>query len=171
MTDTVYKYPVVVVQSPVMSNSANPWTAACQASLSLIISQRLPKFMPIALVMPSSHLVLWCPWFLLSSIFPNIRDFSIESAVHIGWPKYQSFNFSISPSKQYSGLISFKIDWFDLPTFQGTLRSLLQDQSLKAPILWHSAFFVVQLSHPYMTTGKPQLWLYLCLTILGAALY
>ena len=111
MTDAV---PAVVVQSPVVSSSANPWTAACQASLSLIISQSLPKFMPIALVMPSSHLILWCPRFLLPSIFPNIRDFSIESAVHIGWPKYQSFNFSISPSKECFGSISFKIGLISL---------------------------------------------------------
>ena len=154
MTDTVYKYPVVVVQSPVMSNSANPWTAACQASLSLIISQRLPKFMPIALVMPSSHLVLWCPWFLLSSIFPNIRDFSIESAVHIGWPKYQSFNFSISPSNDYSGLISLKIDWFDLLAVHGILRSLLRNHSLKASFLWRSFVFTVQLLQLFVITGK-----------------
>ena len=152
MTDTVYKYPVV--QSPVMSNSANSWTAACQASLSFIISQSLPKFMSSALVMPSSQLNLYCPQLLLPSIFPSIRDFSNESAVRIRWPKHWSFSFSISPSKEYSRLISLKTDWFDLLAVQGTLRSLHQDQSLKAPILWHSAFFKIQLSQLYVTTGK-----------------
>ena len=131
---------------------ATPWTAARQVSVSLTISQRLPKFMCIAPVMPSSHLILWCLLLLLSSILPSIREFSSESAVHIQWPKYWSFSFSISPSNEYSGLISLKIDWFDLAV-QGTLRSLLQNQSLKASILQHSAFFMVQLSQPYMTTG------------------
>ena len=133
---------------------ATPWTAACQASLSLAISQSLPKFMCIASVMTSSHLILWCPLILLPSIIPSIREFSSESAVHIRWPKYWSFSFSISPSNKYSGLISLKIDWFDLLAVQGTLRSLLKNQSLKASILQHSAFFTVQLSQPYMITAK-----------------
>ena len=124
------------------------WAAARQASLSLTISQSLPKFMLIALVMPSSHLILWCPLLLLPSIFPSIRDFFNELSVHIRWPKYWSFSFSISPSSEYSGLISLKTEWFDLLALQGTFRSLLQHHSLKASILWHSAFFKVQLSQP-----------------------
>ena len=104
--------------------------------------------------MPSNHLILCHPLFLLLSIFPRIRGFSKESALHIRWPKYWSFSFSISPSNEYSGLISFRIDWFDLLAVQGTLKSLLQHHSLKACILWRSAFFIIQLSHPYMTTGK-----------------
>ena len=103
--------------------------------------------------MPSNHLIL-CPPFLLLSIFPSIRVFTSESALHIRWPKCWRFNFHISPSNEYSGLISFRMDWFDLLAVQGTLKSLLQHHSSKASILWHSAFFVVQLSHPYMTTGK-----------------
>ena len=138
---------VVVVQSPSrVWLFAIPWTAAYQASLSLTISWSLPKFMSIALVMPSSHLILWCPVPLLPSIFPSIRVFSNEPAVG-KWPKYWSFSFNISPSNEYSGLISLKIDWFDLLAVQGTLRRLLQHHSLKASILWHSAFFTVQLSH------------------------
>ena len=132
---------------------ASPWTAACQASLSFTISQSLPKFISIELVKPSHDLILCCPFLLLPSIFPTIRVFSNESAVHIRWPMYWNFSFSFSPFKEYSVLIYFKIDWFDL-AFQGTLKSLLQHYSLKAPILWHSPF-VVRLSHPYMTTGKP----------------
>ena len=129
-----------------------PWTEEHQASLSLTISQSLPKFMSIASVMLSSYLILWLPLLLWPSIFPSIWDLSIESAIHIRWPKYCSF--SISPSSKYSGLISLKFDWFDLLAVQGTLRSLLQHHSLKAPILWHSAFFLVQLSQPYVTAGK-----------------
>ena len=111
--------------------------------------------MSVALVMPSSHLILWCcPLLPLPSIFPSIKDFSSESAVHIRWPKYWSFSFSISPSNECSGLISLKIDWFDLLAFQGTFRSLLQQHSSKASVLWRSAFFMVQLSQPYVTTGK-----------------
>ena len=117
----------------------NPMTAACQASLSLTISRSLPKFMSIASVKLSSHLILWCSLLLLPSMFPSIRDFSNESAVRTRWPKYYSF--SISPSNKYSGLISLKIDWFDLPAVQGTFRSVLQHHSSKASILWHSAFF------------------------------
>ena len=105
-------------------------------------------------MMPSNHLILFHPLLLPPSIFPIIRVFSNESVLHIRWPKYWSFSFSISPSSEYSGLIFFRMDWLDLLTFQGTLKSLLQHQSSKALILWHSAFFIVQLSHPYMTTGK-----------------
>ena len=125
-----------------------------KASLSLTISQSLHKFMSITLVMPSSHLILWHPLLLLPSIFPSIRDFSSESALPIRWPEYWNFSFSISPSSEHSGLICFKIDWLDLLAVQGALRSLLQHHSSKASILWHSAFFMVQLSQPYMTTGK-----------------
>ena len=132
----------------------NPWTAAHQASLSLTVSWSLPKFMSTALVMPSSHFILWYPLLLLPSIFPSIRDYSNESAVRIRWPKYLGFSFSISPSNEYSGLISLKIDWFDLLAVQGTLKSLLLQYSSKASVLWCSAFFTVQPSHPYMTTGK-----------------
>ena len=127
-----------------------PWTAACQASLSFTISQTLLRFMLIELVMLSNHLILCCPLLLLPSMFPSIRAFSNESALRIRWSKYWSF--CISPSNEYSGLISFKVDWFDLlAVVQGTLKSLLQYHSSKASILWHSAFFMVQLSYPYMT--------------------
>ena len=131
-----------------------PWTAALQASLSFTISQSLFKLMSIELVMPSNHIILCHPLLLLPSIFPSIRVFSNESALRIKWPKYWSFSFSISPSNEYSGLISFRIDWFDLLAVQGTLKSLLQHHSSKASVLQCSAFFIVQLSHPYMTTGK-----------------
>ena len=110
--------------------------------------------MSIELLMPSNHLIVCCPLLLLPSIFPSSRVFSNESALHIRWPKYWSFSFTISPSNEYSGLISFRIDWFDLLAVQRTLKSLLQHHSLKASILWCSAFFIVQLLHPYMTTGK-----------------
>ena len=131
-----------------------PWTAACYASLSFTISQSLVKFMSTESVMPSNHLILCCSLLLLPSIFPRIRVFSIELALHIRWPKDWSFSFSISPSSKYSGLISFRVEWFDLFIVQGTLRSLLSTTDSKALILWHSAFLMVQLSHPYMTTGK-----------------
>ena len=131
-----------------------PWTAAGQASLSIANSQSLLKLMSIELAMPSSHLILCHPLLLLPSIFPRIRVFSNESVLRIRWPKYWSFSFSISPSNEYSGLISFRMDWMDLLAVQGTLRSLLQQHSSKASILWCSAFFTVQLSHPYLTTGK-----------------
>jgi len=145
---------VVAVQSPShVQLFAIPWTAAHQASLSITISRSFPKFMFIASMMPSSHLILWCPLLLQPSIFPSIRDFYNESSVHIRWPKYWSFSFSISPSSEYSGLISLKIDWFDLAV-QGTFRSFFQHHSLKSSILWHSAFFTVQLSQLYLTTGK-----------------
>ena len=139
-----------------------PWTAACQVSLSLTISWSLPKFMSIASVMPSSHLILWCPLLLLPSVFPKIRDFFSELSVSIRWPKYWSSSFSISPSSEYSGLISLKIDWFDFLTVQGTFRSLLYHHSLKASILWSSAFLTVQLSQLYVTTGKTIAWKDLC---------
>ena len=138
----------------VVSDSVTPWTAARQASLSITNSQSLPKLMSIELVMPSSHLILCRPLLLLPSIFPSIRIFSNESVLHIRWPKYWSFSFSISPSSEHSGLISFRMDWLDLLAVQGTLKSLLQLHSPKTSILWHSAFFIVQLSHPHMTTGK-----------------
>ena len=112
------------------------------------------KLMSIELVMPSNHLILCRPLLLLPSIFPSIRVFSNESALCIRWPKYWSFTFNISPSNEHPGLISFKMDWLDLLAVQGTLKSLLQHQGSKASILWHSAFFIVQLSHPYITTGK-----------------
>ena len=131
-----------------------PWTAARQASMSITYSQSLFKFMSIELVMPSNHLILYHPLLLLSSIFPRIKVFSNESALHIRWPKYCSFSFNIRPSNEYSGLISFKIDWLDLLAVQGTLKSLLQHHSSKASILRHSALFVVQLPHLYMNTGK-----------------
>ena len=130
---------------------ATPWTAACQASLSIINSQSLVRFMSIESVMPSNHLIL-CPLLLLPSIFPSIRVFFSESVLCIRWPKHWSFSFSISPSNEHSGLISFRRDWLDLLAVQETLKSLLQHHSSKASILWHSAFFIVQLSHPYMTT-------------------
>ena len=131
-----------------------PWIAAHQAFLSITDSRSLPKFKSIELVMPSSHLILCRPLLLLPPIPPSIRVFSNESTLCMRWPKYWSFSFSISPSKEYPGLISFRMDWLDLLAVQGTLKSLLQHYSSKTSILWQSAFFIVQLSHPYMTTGK-----------------
>ena len=131
-----------------------PWIAAHQASLSITNSWSPPKLMTIELVMPSNHLILCCPRLLLPSIFPNIRVFSNESALHIRWPKYWSFSFNISPSKEHPGLISLRMDWLDLFAVQRTLQCLLQHHSSKASILRCSAFFIVQLAHPYMTTGK-----------------
>ena len=131
-----------------------PWAAACQASLSTTNSWSLHKLMPIKSVMPFNHLILCCPLLLLPSIFSGIRVFSNESALHIRWPKYWSFNLSISPSNEYSRLISFKVDWLDLLAVQRTLKSLLQHHSSKASVLWCSAFFIVQLSHSYVTLGK-----------------
>ena len=130
-----------------------PWTTARQASLSITNSQSQPKPMSIELVMLSNHLIL-CHPLLLPSIFPSIRVFSNESALHIRWPKYWSFSFNISPSNEHPGLISFRMDWLGLLSVQETLKSLLQHHSSKASVLWRSAFFIVQLSHPYMTTGK-----------------
>ena len=133
---------------------ATPWTAAHQASLSITNSQSLPKLMSIESVMPSNHLILCCPLLFLPSIFPSIRVFSSDSALHIRWLKYWNFSFSISPPNKYSGLISFRRDWLNLLADQGTLKSLLQHHSSKASILQCSAFFMVQLSHLYITTGK-----------------
>ena len=133
---------------------ATPWTAARQSSLTTTNFQSLPKPMSIELVMPSNHLILCHPLLLLPSIFPSIRVFSNESALHIRWPKYWSFSFSISPSSEHLGLICFRMDWLDLLEVQGTLKSLLQHHSSKTSILLHSAFFILQLSHSYMTTGK-----------------
>ena len=131
---------------------ATPWTAACQASLSITNSQIL-RIMSIESGMPSNHLILRRPLLLLPSIFPSIRVFSNESVLPIRWPRYRSFSFSISPSNEHPGLISFRMDWLDLLAVQGTLKSLFQHHSSKASIFWCSAFFIVQLSHPYMTTG------------------
>ena len=133
---------------------ATPWTAARQASLSITNSRSLLKLMSIELVMTSNHLILCHSLLLPPSIFPTIRVFSNESVLHIRWLKYWSFSFSFCPSNEYSGLISFRMDWLDLLAVQGTLKSLLQHHSSKASILWCSAFFIVRLSHPYMTTGK-----------------
>ena len=133
---------------------ATPWIAGCQASLSITNSQSSLKLMSIELVMPSSHLILCCPLIPLPPIPPNIRVFSNESTLRMRWPKYWSFSLSISASNEHPELISFRIDWLDLHVVQGTHKSLLQHHSSKASILWGSAFFIVQLSHPYMTTGK-----------------
>ena len=129
-----------------------PWTTARQASLSITNSRSLLKLISIQSVMPSNHLIL-CHPLLPPSVFPTIRIFSNVSALHIRWPKYWSLSFSISPSNEHPGLISFRIDWLDLLAVQGTLKSLLQNHSSKASILWRSAFFIVQFSHPYMTAG------------------
>ena len=133
---------------------AAPWTVTRQASLSITNSQSLLTLMSTESVMPSNHLIFCCPLLLLPSIFPSIRVFSNESALRIRWPKYWSFSFSISLSNEHPGLISFRMDWFDLLAVQGTLKSRLQHHSSKASILWCSAFFMVQLSHPYMTDGN-----------------
>ena len=145
--------PFLLSSRSVMSDSATPWTAALQASLSFTVSWSLLRlvFTEPCSVMSSHHLIL-CH--LLPSIFPSIRIFPNESALHIRWPKYWSFSYGISPSNEYSGLISFRIGCSDLLAVQGTLKSLFQHHSSKASILWHSAFFMVQLSHPYTTTGK-----------------
>ena len=133
---------------------ATPWTVACQASLSITDSQSLLKLMSFELVMPSNHLILCHPLLFPASIFPSIRVFSNESTLCMRWPKYCSFNFNISPSKEHPELISFRMDWLELLAVQGTLKSFLQHHSSKASILRRSAFFLVQLSHLYMTTGK-----------------
>ena len=133
---------------------ATLWTAACQASLSITTSRSLFKLMSIESVISSNHLILCHPLLLPPSIFPSIRVFSNESVLLIRWPKYRSFSLIISPSNEYSGLMSFRMDWLDLLAVQGTLKSLLQHHSSKVSILQRSAFFIVQLSHPYMTTGK-----------------
>ena len=131
-----------------------PWATACYTSLSITNSQSLLKLMCIKLVMPSNHLILCHSLLLLLSVFNNIRVFSKESVLHIRWPDYWSFSFIISPSNEYSGLISFRMDWLHLLAVQRTLKSLLQHHSAKASTLWHSAFFILQLSQPFMTTGK-----------------
>ena len=133
---------------------ATPWTTARQASLHITKSQSPLKPMSIKSVMPPNHLIPCCPLLLLPSIFPSIRVFSNESALHIRWPKYWSFSFNISPSNEHPGMISFMMDWLDLLAVQGTLKSILQHHSSKASILWRSPFFIVQFSLPYMTTGK-----------------
>ena len=138
----------------VVPNFETPWTAARQASLPITNSQSLLKLMSIQSVMPSNHLILCCPLLLLPSIFPSIKVFSNELALCIRCPKYWSFSFSISPSNEHPGLISFRMDWLDLLAVQGTLKSLLQHHSSKASVFQCSAFFRVQVSHPYMTTGK-----------------
>ena len=132
---------------------ATPWTAARQASLSITNSRSLLKLLSIKSVMPSNHLILWCP-LLLTSIFPSIRVFSNESTLHMRWPKYWSFSFSISTSNEHPGLISFRMDWLDLLAVQGTFESLLQNHSSRASVLRCSAFLIIQFSHLYMTTGK-----------------
>ena len=133
---------------------ATPWTAACQTSLSITNSWSLLKLMSIEIVTPTNHLILCHPLLLPPSIFPSIMVFSNESALCLRWPKYWSFSFSISPSNEHSGLISLRMDWLDHQTVQGTLMSLLQHHSSKASILQRSVFVIVQLSHPYMTTGE-----------------
>ena len=133
---------------------AIPWIAARQTSLSITNSRSSPRLMSIESVIPSNHTILYRPLLLLPSIFPNIRVFFNESTLHMRWPRYWSFSFSISPSKEHPGLISFRMDWLDLLAVQRTLMSLFQHHSSKASILWHSAFFTGQLSHPYITTGK-----------------
>ena len=162
-TDETKLLLVIILNFPILFSSVQslghvlvfvtPWMAACQASLSITNSQSLLKLISIESVTPSKHLILYRPLLLMPSIFPSIRDFC-ESVLHIRWPKYWSFNFSISPSNEYSGLVSFSMDWLDLLRVQGTLKSLLQHCSSKASVIQCSAFFIVQLSHPYMTTGK-----------------
>ena len=140
--------------SSVAQSCAGPWTEAHQATVSITNSQSLLKLMSVESVMLSSHLILWHPLLLLPLIFTSIRVFDNESVLCIRWPKYWSFSFTISPSNEYSGMISFMMDWLDLHVVQGTLKSLLQKRSSKPSIRWHSVFFIVHLSHPYMTTGK-----------------
>ena len=140
----------------IVSDSATPCTVACQASLFITNSQSLLKLTSIESVMPSNHLILCHPLLLLPSIFPSIRVFSNDSVHCIRWPKYWSFSFSISPSSEHPGLISFRLDWLDLLAVQGTLKSLRQHHSSKASVLQCSAFFIVQFSHSYMTTGNPK---------------
>ena len=152
--DLLYQFSFSVQPVSCVQLFVTPWTAECQASLSNTNSQSLLKLMSIESVMPSNYLILCHPLLLLPPIRPSIRVFSNESLLHIRWPKYWSFSFSISPFNEYSGLISFRMDWLDLPAVQGSLKSLLQHHSSKASILLHSAFFIVQLSHPYMTSRK-----------------
>ena len=154
MADCILFCTLLLFSRSVMSDSATPWTTARQASLSITNSWSLLKLMSIESVMPSKLLILCCPLLLLPSIFLSIRVYSNESALCIRWSKYWSFTFNISPSNEHPGLISFRTDWLDLLAVQGTLKSLLQHHSSKASILWHSAVFTAQLSHPYMTTWK-----------------
>ena len=151
--DSTMKSSIRVQSSSRVRLFVTPWTAACQASLSITNSQSLLKLMAIKLMMPFNHLFLSHPLLFLPSIFPSIRVFSKESLLHIRWPKYWNFSLRISPLNEHSGLISFRSDWFDLDV-QGTLESLLQHHNSKASILWRSAILIVVLSHPYMTTGK-----------------
>ena len=148
----VHVFPISVQFLSCVRLFATPWTAAHQASLSITISPSILKLLSTESTRPSNHLILCCPFLLLSSILPSIRVFSTELVLCIRWPNYWSFNFSINPSSEYSEMISFMIDWIDLLAVQGTLKSLLQHHSSKASILRRSAFFIVQLSHPYMTT-------------------
>ena len=151
----VYTYKISSVQSlSRVQIFATPWTVARQASLSFTNSQSLLKLMSISSLIPCNHLILCRPLLFPPSIFPSIRFFFNETALRIRWPKYWSFSFSISASDEYSGLISFRIDWLDILSVQRTLKSLLQHHSSRVTVLWHSTFFIVQLSHPYMTTGK-----------------
>ena len=154
LSDTVNHLSSVQFSRSVVSDSATPWTAALQVSLSITNSRSLPTLMSIESVMPSNHLILCHPLLLLPSIFPSIRVSSNESVLGIRWPKYWSFSFNISPSNEQPGMICFRKNWLDILAVQVTLKSLLQHHSSKASILWHSAFFTVQLSYPYMTTGK-----------------
>ena len=154
MDDEVYIWFSSVQSLSRVQLFATPWTTVHQASLSITDSWSPPKPMSLVSVMPSNHLILCCPLLLLPSIFPSIKVFSNELALRIRWPKYWNFSFSISPSNKHPGLTSFRMDWLDLLTVQGTLKSLLQHHSSKASILWHSAFLIVKLSHPYMTTVK-----------------
>ena len=147
-------YSVVLITIILVGLFVTPWTAARQASLSITSSRSMLKLMSNKSVMPSNHLILCRPLLLLPPIPPSIRVFSNESTLHMRWPKYWSFSFSISPSNEHSGLISFRMDWLDLLAVQGTLKSLLQHHSSKASILRCSAFFTIQHPHPYMTTGK-----------------
>ena len=149
-----YLVVAVILSLSRVQHFVTPWTVACQASLPFTISQSLLKLMSTELVMSSNHLVLCCPLLFLPSIFPSIRVLSNELTLHLRWPKYWSFSFNISPSNEQPGLISFRMDWLDLLAVRGTLKSLLQHHSSKASILWHSAFFMVQFSHLYMTMGK-----------------
>ena len=152
-TSFAYRYPILVQSLIHIWLFVTPWIAIHQASLSFTVSGSLLKLMSIELMMPTNHLILCHFLHLMSSIFPNIRVFSSESALHIRWPKYWSFSFSICPSNEYS-MISFRIGWFDLLAVHRTLKSLLLHRSSKASVLWHLVFFVVQLSHPYMTARK-----------------
>ena len=154
MTQILFPYQFTVQSLSRVRLFVTPWIAARQASLSITNSWSLLKLMSIGSVMPSSHLILCRPLILLPSILPSIRVFSNESVLCIRWPKYCSFSFGISPSNEYSGLISFRMDWLDLLVVQGTLKSLLQHHSSKASVFRRSAFFIAQLSHPYMTTGN-----------------